>query len=88
MLLADTLATVRDWIAANLPIAVGGHLLASFMGAMLLPGILAVISFVIPPQMRTLGYATGNLWLLLGAPLLPIVGAFGPMSGFCPVQLR
>jgi branched-chain amino acid transport system ATP-binding protein len=62
-------------------VAVAGHMIASFMGAMLLPGMLAVISFVIPPHMRTLGFATGNLWLLMGAPLLPVVAAIGNNSG-------
>jgi ABC-type branched-subunit amino acid transport system ATPase component/predicted MFS family arabinose efflux permease len=68
-------------VSPNLPIAVSGYLFSAFMGAMLLPGALAVISFVIPPHMRTLGFATGNLWLLLGAPLIPIVGAVGDAAG-------
>ena len=72
----------RSWrVSPNLAVAIAGHLFASFMGAMLLPGVLAVISFVIPPHMRTLGFATGNLWLLLGAPLIPIVGALGDNDG-------
>ena len=68
-------------VSPNVPVAVAGHFIASFMGAMLLPGMLAVISFVIPPHMRTLGFATGNLWLLMGAPLLPVVAAIGANSG-------
>ncbi len=68
-------------VAPNLPVAIAGHFIAAFMGAMLLPGLLAVISFVIPPHMRTLGFATGNLWLLLGAPLLPVVAALGDNFG-------
>ena len=68
-------------LSPNLPIAIAGYLFSSFMGAMLLPGALATISFVIPPHMRTLGFATGNLWLLLGAPLIPIVGAIGDAVG-------
>jgi ABC-type branched-subunit amino acid transport system ATPase component/predicted MFS family arabinose efflux permease len=67
--------------APNLPIAIAGHFFASVMGAMLLPGVLAVISFVIPPRMRSLGFATGNLWLFLGAPLIPIVFAVGDNYG-------
>jgi ABC-type branched-subunit amino acid transport system ATPase component/predicted MFS family arabinose efflux permease len=68
-------------VAPNLPIAIAGHMIASFMGAMLLPGLLAVISFVIPPHMRTLGYATGNLWLLIGIIPFPIIAAIGQNSG-------
>jgi branched-chain amino acid transport system ATP-binding protein len=68
-------------LSPNLPVAVAGYLFSAFMGAMLLPGALATISFVIPPHMRTLGFATGNLWLLLGAPLIPIVGIMGDAVG-------
>ena len=68
-------------ISPALPIAIIGYMFAAFMGALLLPGALAVISLVIPPHMRTLGFATGNLWLLLGAPLIPIVFAIGDSAG-------
>ena len=68
-------------LSPNLPVAIAGYLFSAFMGAMLLPGALATISFVIPPHMRTLGFATGNLWLLLGAPLIPVVGAVGDAVG-------
>ena len=68
-------------ISPNLGVAIAGHALMSFMSAPLLPGVLAVISFVIPPSMRTLGFSTGNLWLLLGAPAIPIVGAMGDAFG-------
>src|SRR5581483_1145573 len=54
----------------------------------------AVISFVIPPRMRTLGFATGNLWILLGTPVIPIIGGIGDKYGlrvgmliFVPIYL-
>jgi ABC-type branched-subunit amino acid transport system ATPase component/predicted MFS family arabinose efflux permease len=68
-------------LSPNLGVALAGHVLISFMSAPLLPGVLAVISFIIPPSMRTLGFSTGNLWLLMGAPMLPIVGALGDAYG-------
>ena len=68
-------------ISPNLPIAIAGHVFASFMLVVLLPGILAVISLVIPPHMRTLGFATGNLWLLIGIPVFPVVGFIAEDAG-------
>jgi branched-chain amino acid transport system ATP-binding protein len=74
-------------LSPNLGVAIAGHVLISFMSAPLLPGVLAVISFVIPPSMRTLGFATGNLWLLAGAPSILIVGAMGDAFGIRPALL-
>ncbi|MEX2394918.1 MAG: MFS transporter, partial [Actinomycetota bacterium] len=68
-------------VSPNLALSIAAHMVTSFMLVVLLPGILAVISFVIPPHMRTLGFAAGNVWLLLGAPLIPIVGAVGDAYG-------
>ena len=68
-------------VAPNLAVAITAHMIASFMLIILLPGILAVISFIIPPHMRTMGFAVGNVWLLLGAPLIPIVFAVADAAG-------
>jgi branched-chain amino acid transport system ATP-binding protein len=81
-------------LSPNLGVAIGGHLFLSFVSSMIFPGVLAVISLVVPPHMRTLGFATGNIWILLGAPVLPLVGAIGDAVGlrmgmviFVPVYL-
>ncbi len=81
-------------VAPTLPLAIAGHLLSSLFGAALLPGLYVVISLVIPPRMRTLGFTTGNLWILLGAPILPLVGGIGDKFGirvgiliFVPIYL-
>ena len=74
--------------------AIAGQLINAFIGAILSPGIFAVISLSVPARMRTLGFATGSLWLLMGLPVLPIVGAIGDRYGlrlgilfFIPVYL-
>ncbi|MGH7859356.1 MAG: ATP-binding cassette domain-containing protein, partial [Candidatus Binatia bacterium] len=68
-------------ISPNLGVAIVGHLLLSFFASTILPGVLAVISFVIPPRMRTLGFAAGNIWLLLGVPIVPVIFAIGDRFG-------
>jgi ABC-type branched-subunit amino acid transport system ATPase component/predicted MFS family arabinose efflux permease len=81
-------------LSPNVEVALAGHFFLSFASSTILPGTLAVISFVIPPRMRTLGFATGNLWILLGVPVIPIIGGIGDHFGlrvgiliFVPVYL-
>jgi ABC-type branched-subunit amino acid transport system ATPase component/MFS family permease len=62
-------------------VAIGGHIVDAVLRSMLVPGIFAVISLAVPARMRTLGFATGSLWVLLGLPILPIIGAFGDRYG-------
>ena len=59
-------------VSPNLGVAIAGHMLFSFVFATILPGLLAIFSLVIPPNMRTLGFAAGNPWILLGAPVIPL----------------
>ena len=61
--------------------AIGGHIVDAVLRSMLIPGIFAVISLAVPARRCTLGFATGSLWVLLGLPILPIVGAFGDGYG-------
>ncbi len=81
-------------VSPNVEVALVGHFVLSFASSTILPGTLAVISYVIPPRMRTLGFATGNLWILLGTPVLPLIGGIGDRYGlrvgiliFVPVYL-
>jgi branched-chain amino acid transport system ATP-binding protein len=62
-------------------VAIGAHIVDAVLRSMLVPGIFAVISLAVPARMRTLGFATGSLWVLLGLPVLPIIGAFGDRYG-------
>ena len=49
--------------------------------ATIVPGLTTVLSLVIPPRMRTLGFATGSIWLLLGLPVLLVAGGIGDAFG-------
>jgi ABC-type branched-subunit amino acid transport system ATPase component len=64
-----------------LPLSILFHLLMSFSISMLVPGLLSVLSLIIPPRMRTMGFAVGNIYILIGAISLPIVGAIGDSIG-------
>ncbi len=81
-------------LSPALGFAIAGQIGNAVVGGMLLPGVFAVISLAVPPRMRTLGFATGSLWILLGLPVLPIVGTIGDRYGlrvgiliFIPVYL-
>lgn len=81
-------------LSPNLAFAVAGQAANSLVTGMLMPGVFAIISLAVPPRMRTLGFATGSLWILIGLPALPLAGAIGDRYGvrtaillFIPVYL-
>jgi ABC-type branched-subunit amino acid transport system ATPase component/MFS family permease len=74
--------------------AIAAQLVNAFVSSILTPGVLAVISLAVPARMRTLAFATGSLWFLMGAPVLLLAGAIGDRFGlrvgillFIPVYL-
>ena len=78
----------------NIWVAIFFQSLGSGANAVLGPGVIAVISLVIPPRMRSLGFATGSVFYLLGLPALAIVGGVGDRYGlrngllvFIPIYL-
>jgi branched-chain amino acid transport system ATP-binding protein len=54
--------------------------LGAACNAILGPGVIAVISLVIPPRMRALGFATGAVWYILGAPFGLVIASMGEDS--------
>jgi ABC-type branched-subunit amino acid transport system ATPase component/sugar phosphate permease len=68
-------------LAPNVAVAGGLQFLLSGVMATIVPGLTTVLSLVIPPRMRTLGFATGSIWLLLGLPVLPLAGGIGDRFG-------
>jgi branched-chain amino acid transport system ATP-binding protein len=81
-------------LSPNVWVAVFFHTLNGVAQATLLPGVLAVISLIVPPRMRSMGFATGSIFLLIGALFLPVIGAvsdkFGLRTGlllYIPVYL-
>jgi len=80
--------------SVNVGMAIFFQALGAGATAILTPGILAVISLAVPPRMRSLGFATGAVWILLGAFFLPVIGGIGDKYGlragllvFLPVYL-
>ncbi len=57
------------------------HFLMAAVMATIVPGVTTILSLVIPPRMRTLGFATASIWFLVGLPVLPLVGVIGDDFG-------
>ena len=81
-------------LSPNVWVAVAANIVYAAINGLLTPAIFSVISLAVPPRMRALGFATGSLFLLLGAPIIPIVGGIGDKLGirygilvFIPVYL-
>ncbi len=68
-------------VSPNLAVALVGHMLLSLVFATILPGLLSIFSLIVPPNMRTLGFAAGNPWLLLGLPIIPLTFTIGDRYG-------
>jgi ABC-type branched-subunit amino acid transport system ATPase component/sugar phosphate permease len=69
-------------LSPNVAVAIVFQVGNSVLQVMLLPGLLAVFSLIIPPRMRALGFATGSIFVLLGALILPFIGAVSDHFGF------
>ena len=63
-----------------LPLSIFFSALGAACNAILGPGVIAVISLVIPPRMRALGFATGAVWYILGAPFGLLIASMGEES--------
>jgi ABC-type branched-subunit amino acid transport system ATPase component/sugar phosphate permease len=63
------------WVAAVFQFLLGGVM------ATIVPGVTTLLSLMIPPRMRTLGFATASIWFLVGIPVLPFVGVIGDDFG-------
>ncbi|MBC8365229.1 MAG: MFS transporter [Actinobacteria bacterium] len=61
-------------VAPNLAVAFGAAATIIICGAILGPGILAVLSMVAPPRARAMVFSIGSLWILPGLLVLPFVG--------------
>jgi branched-chain amino acid transport system ATP-binding protein len=61
--------------APNVPTAIIAHIVVVAPLALLLPGIYAILSLVIPPRARALGFGIGSMYVIPGLVLLPIIGA-------------
>ena len=68
-------------VAPVLGIAIAGDLLTVLIGSGVAAGLLAVLSVLVPPRMRTLAFATGALWALAAVPIIPAAGALADTHG-------
>ncbi len=68
-------------LSPNVVVAAIFQFLLAAVLATIVPGVTTVLSLVIPPRMRTLGFATASIWFLVGIPVLPVVGVIGDDFG-------
>jgi branched-chain amino acid transport system ATP-binding protein len=78
---ASALGIVAFALAPNLPFAIAANVLASAITGVISPAILAAVSLVIPPRVRSLGFSIGSLYVLPGVVVLSIIGAIADDSG-------
>lgn len=58
-----------------LPAAVAVHYVRSAVGGLLIPGVYSIVSLILPPRVRAMGFSLGLMFGLLGLVALPVVGA-------------
>ena len=68
-------------VAPTLWIAIPASYTRAAIGAILIPGIYAVLAMCIPAKARALGFAAGGVFGLLGVPIIPFIGAIGDRFG-------
>jgi branched-chain amino acid transport system ATP-binding protein len=68
-------------LAPNVWFAISMNVLFTIPGSIIVPGIYAVLSLTIPPRARSLGFSIGNLWVLPGLVLFPVVGGLADNIG-------
>jgi branched-chain amino acid transport system ATP-binding protein len=57
-----------------LPMAVAIHWLRGGVAAILLPGVFTIMSLIVPPRARALGFTLGGVFVLFGLLVLPVAG--------------
>jgi branched-chain amino acid transport system ATP-binding protein len=73
---------VMTAVAPNIYVAVGASMMRAAAGAILTPTIAAVLTLVMPPRARSLGFAGFGVWFLPSLVLLPVIGWVGDEYGF------
>lgn len=68
-------------LSPNVVVAVVFQIVLAVVVGALTPGIYAVISLVLPPNMRTQGFAMTNIFILIGLPVVPVIGGIGDELG-------
>lgn len=68
-------------LAPSLPTALAAHAVLSAGTFLLVPGVYAVMSQVMPSNVRAFGFAVLWLWVIPGLLLLPVIGALADAHG-------
>jgi MFS family permease len=68
-------------VAPTLAIAIVLQAIMTAFTALTAPGLFVMMSALVPPRMRTMGFAVSSLWLVPGALTLPLAGAIGDHYG-------
>ena len=61
-------------LAPTVPVAVVTNICLTMVLAVVLPGVLSVMSMAIPSRARAVGFAVGSWWAIPGLALLPFIG--------------
>ena len=68
-------------LAPSLPVAIAMNAVASAVLALIIPGLMSVLSKVLPARVRSMGFSIGGLYFLPGLVLLAVVGAVADAKG-------
>ncbi|MFM7065001.1 MAG: ATP-binding cassette domain-containing protein, partial [Actinomycetes bacterium] len=61
-------------LAPSIPVAVVVNIALTMLLAVVLPGVLSIMSMAIPSRARAVGFAVGSWWAIPGLALLPFIG--------------
>jgi ABC-type branched-subunit amino acid transport system ATPase component len=67
--------------APNVAIAAAGSMFVAFTVALLVPGIAAIVSLVVPPRARSFAFSVNELWALPGLLLVLVAARIGDANG-------
>jgi branched-chain amino acid transport system ATP-binding protein len=67
--------------APTVGIAIAANVVISGCLAFVLPGLLAALSVAIPPRARSMGFAMGSVFVLLGLITVPVIGVMADTWG-------
>ncbi|MGH9023742.1 MAG: MFS transporter, partial [Acidimicrobiia bacterium] len=67
--------------APNVPVAVVFQALVMSSASLFFPGVFTILSLILPPRVRSLGFSLSALWFVPGLLLLPMIGRLADSLG-------
>ncbi len=86
-LVATALGVGLIVVSRSLPVAIVATCLLAAARASLTPGLITILSLVIPPRVRSLGFTVGNLFIVPGYLIAVIIGGFADDWGIRKAML-